>query len=639
MTIQFLKNYKKYQVGDIATLPNKVEFTLIDKGIAKENVSDIVDNLTYEIYPSFILNDSSLSARQSNSTKLQQAYDSLPNTGGVIYFPGDIVYFSEPHVFNKRVMLRGPMGFISRPYFIPTVANSTWITWTKVSAPSESLTDESQIDGPGLASMKVRSNRSIRANAFKFVNCDNIIIDNVFVMGFKGSSFVFQRCREPYVNGVRTRFNGNVDSNPNDCAPDLKISSSEGTGDTSNFWYASQFYIIYPFGNGLEIDGTAEMNFDNLMVHHFPKANTTIEGIVTSLFGGSLGFDAGGVARNQFAALHESPGTSALSVSGRNWDSPFLSTKPVLIRDSNKVKLGRGRILGGATEHVIWCDNSELFLSDLYVEAAATTQYSSAFTVAGNVLTASGKVPETGCPVQVSTTGTLPTPLVRRTTYYVVKLSATTFSLASSYNNAISSNVITLSGGSGTHTVTSLGGYGVLSTSNSKVYHSNTGFNNCFGSGFADDSSTITGTPIPLGASGIIGSPAIQQNTGEELLFSIRNASMDITTDQAFKKVYGGRRYFITRVVAKGVSGNASAAVGGIYTSASKAGNVVVASSQSYTSLTGANTAVEMTRAAWALANASALGSDSGSSLYFSLTTPGAAGSVADILIYGVVVD
>lgn len=58
MTIQFLKNYKKYQVGDIATLQNKVEFTLIKEGIAtlSSGVNGQILSTTYASLPPANLN-------------------------------------------------------------------------------------------------------------------------------------------------------------------------------------------------------------------------------------------------------------------------------------------------------------------------------------------------------------------------------------------------------------------------------------------------------------------------------------------------------------------------------------------------------------------------------------------------------
>lgn len=61
----------------------------------------------------------------------------------------------------------------------------------------------------------------------------------------------------------------------------------------------------------------------------------------------------------------------------------------------------------------------------------------------------------TGTPVEVSTTGTLPAPLVVSTTYFVINISATTIKLAASLVDALAGTEITLtSDGTGVHTIT-----------------------------------------------------------------------------------------------------------------------------------------------------------------------------------------
>ena len=60
----------------------------------------------------------------------------------------------------------------------------------------------------------------------------------------------------------------------------------------------------------------------------------------------------------------------------------------------------------------------------------------------------------TGTPVKFTTTGTLPTGIVAGTTYYWIRVSATTGQLASSKANALAGTAITTSSSqSGTHTM------------------------------------------------------------------------------------------------------------------------------------------------------------------------------------------
>lgn len=76
--------------------------------------------------------------------------------------------------------------------------------------------------------------------------------------------------------------------------------------------------------------------------------------------------------------------------------------------------------------------------------------------VPSNYITISNHGLVTGQPVQLTTTGTLPTGLSLATTYYVIRISASTFRFATTAWNAFQGTAVTMSGaGSGTNTVTS----------------------------------------------------------------------------------------------------------------------------------------------------------------------------------------
>lgn len=120
-----------------------------------------------------------------------------------------------------------------------------------------------------------------------------------------------------------------------------------------------------------------------------------------------------------------------------------------------------------------------------------------------------------------------------------------------------------------------------------------------------------------------------------QLLFVGRGFDMTITTDQALIKRFTGVLWMPTHVVAKRVSGAfGTACAGGVYTAASKGGNAIVANSQSYAALTGANTIVNATLAA--IAGAAA---ETSAAAYFALTTGNTGALTADIFIYGVIID
>lgn len=60
---------------------------------------------------------------------------------------------------------------------------------------------------------------------------------------------------------------------------------------------------------------------------------------------------------------------------------------------------------------------------------------------------------ETGLKVRFTTSGSLPTGLSLLTDYYLIKISADTLMVASSQVNALNGEFLTISGGSGTHTI------------------------------------------------------------------------------------------------------------------------------------------------------------------------------------------
>ena len=73
------------------------------------------------------------------------------------------------------------------------------------------------------------------------------------------------------------------------------------------------------------------------------------------------------------------------------------------------------------------------------------------------IVTWAGHGLDSGCKVQLTTTGTLPTGLSPSTTYWVTKIDANSFKLSTSLANAVSSTFIATSGsGSGVHTATSI---------------------------------------------------------------------------------------------------------------------------------------------------------------------------------------
>lgn len=88
-----------------------------------------------------------------------------------------------------------------------------------------------------------------------------------------------------------------------------------------------------------------------------------------------------------------------------------------------------------------------------------------------------------------------------------------------------------------------------------------------------------------------------------QVLFTLINADMNVLTDQAFTKAWDFENYLITDIVVNDASVSLTAADGGIYQAASKAGNAIVASTQVYTTLdTVATKGMSLTLTAFAKA-------------------------------------
>jgi len=138
---------------------------------------------------------------------------------------------------------------------------------------------------------------------------------------------------------------------------------------------------------------------------------------------------------------------------------------------------------------------------------------------------------------------------------------------------------------------------------------------------------------MSLHGSGIPG--ALGSNTAQGgPIARILGADMTLTTDQALTMLVVPAKYVIRRIVAERASGAyGTACLGGIYTAASKGGSAIVAATQSYVLLSGANTAVDMTLAA--LAAATIITS---AQLYLALSTGNTGAFTANIYVWGEII-
>ncbi len=113
------------------------------------------------------------------------------------------------------------------------------------------------------------------------------------------------------------------------------------------------------------------------------------------------------------------------------------------------------------------------------------------------------------------------------------------------------------------------------------------------------------------------------------LIGYIKSANFNSASDQPVNMLINAK-YRVTKITAENTSvPGMDTAVGGIYTAASKGGSALVASTQVYTGMTDANTALDLTLA---LPNKILA---AGTALYLSLTTAQGATATVDIAIYG----
>lgn len=115
-----------------------------------------------------------------------------------------------------------------------------------------------------------------------------------------------------------------------------------------------------------------------------------------------------------------------------------------------------------------------------------------------------------------------------------------------------------------------------------------------------------------------------------QILFALRNADMQSTSDQAFVKNGSFDRYRVVDAFAYCVSGGVTVAcAGGIFDATAGGGNAVVAAGQSWTGLSAVQKIVKPTLAA--LCDTDALTN----SLYLKLSTGSTAAARADVLVLG----
>lgn len=113
---------------------------------------------------------------------------------------------------------------------------------------------------------------------------------------------------------------------------------------------------------------------------------------------------------------------------------------------------------------------------------------------------------------------------------------------------------------------------------------------------------------------------------------TLKNANMNVTTDQKIPISFPSVNYEVAFIAASGASISLDTAAGGIYTAASKGGTAVVAAGQAYSTLTAA--AVNSAGSNLLLTLNVPTAEYNVSTLYLSLTTAQGAASTANFRVY-----
>jgi len=569
-------------------------------------------------------------------------------TKGTIIFGAGTYKFQNQFTIRKNVTFKGQGSESTYLEYYPSASNNIFITFTGVSANVACLNEEGQLNGCTIEGISFRSDLTTRANCLKIIKVDKLNIYDVRIYGFPGFALNCQRSREWSIINFESRYNGYLDPTNNaNSVSSIIWASAEASGDSTNYTKNSNIFLVYSFGDLIKVEDCPDMDVSNLMLHQLAEANVALESNIVNAFPvyngqpSQPGYGASGEPLNPYAALHVSPGGPAANVAGRKWASPFLSTMGTYVKNSD-LRISGGELVGGLTNYGIWADtSSRLDLNNFRVDSTSAQQqgstsiYSSTFTISSNTLTLTATVPETGTACQITNSGgSLPTGITRKTTYYIIKLSSTTCRLASSRANALAGTNISISGGSGTQTLTTLAGYNILATGGATVTLGHVGgvrLNEGYQPMFSDISSYIYGSPL-IGSTYSNGFAAPQLGT-EQVLFVLKDVDMTSTADQQFIRVCACSRYYVTRVVAKGLGGNAGVAAGGIYTAAAKGGSTIVAAGQAWSGVSDINKIQIATLAAYASSDAPT------ATPYWSLTTGAGSAARADIYIYGFPID
>lgn len=339
--------------------------------------------------------------------------------GGIVYVPG-LTFLVDPDaiVIDKPMRLQGAGQYLARIKARP--GSTGYMVTVQVGSIIQfghqygTTIDGLFLDGNG---------RQDGVGGLKMVGCDRFVVSDL-------RSAHFQRAALEIGNGVREGSFHNIYLRASGNDDEGQLNAVEGASlDEHNNLHFSSLFSVYPFGDCIRWDGAPEDNsrniyMTNVMLHGLGDASPNADGYT---YGGEVieSFSTRCLWVNQVKGFNISNVRFHLSGGGQ----PSVQVMPgTSVAISNSVFGSAGRLWSGA----------------VVADADADT------------LTASDVGLFTQARIRFTTTGTLPAPLVVDTDYFVIRVDADTFKVATSLANASAGTAVNITDtGGGTHTAVS----------------------------------------------------------------------------------------------------------------------------------------------------------------------------------------
>ena len=610
-----------------------------------------------------IPNSQTEAAGDFNYTAMQEILTAFEQTGCCIEFDKPYFFNRGNFVAKGHVILQG-RGLTTPIIWKPKTGytNTPFMVWSRPSAIAALTNEEGQLVGCGVRNIRLVGDRTSRANGFWFIGVDNPILDGE-VYGVKGYAWKLSNCREGTSINCFARYCGYYDlANSANNVPAISMDVQSAAWDTTNLMGMGSIKSYYNFGPEIYLEG-AYSNFiggADIGVHQIGRGDGDFETNFVAAFptyngaAAAKGWDANGNPLNEYAAMHVYPGGGAVAAvtTSHIWQDSIVLCYPIHLkknaasgRASERNRLGVGRVIGGGRLYCVFVEGAgSVSIENLEMTSAQPWAANVSVDASTDIATVSSLhsasvstgVPPTGTPCMI--TGTPPTGMSNNVIYWVIRQSSTTLKFARTYAEAVAGTAINVTT-AGSAVIAYAGGMPLCAVDGSTVVIDDKSYINDGNiAGWHDETSMIHGAP----RTGFTfnNGPILRHASEEKLLFIAHKVRMDATGGTAMTKMFGGRRYVPTRAIAiqRGSVGNVSGATAGINTASGGGGTALVASSQTYTSLTGASTKQDLTLA---VTTAVPHGSDSSSSpLYVYVGGASAnAGAEASFYLYGLPVD